>query len=89
MRSFQDFGKEFASVWEAGVLGVSVGEVVTALLVVLVFLGIRRLFYRFVVTALKTLTKKTKTTVGWGQSQVWNWRDMLFKNHTVKSQCQT
>ena len=63
MRSFQDFGKEFALVWEAGVFGVSVGDVVTALLVVLAFLGIRRLFYRFVVTALKKLTKKTKTTV--------------------------
>ena len=63
MISFQEFGKEFASVWEAGVLGVSVGEVVTALLVVIAFLGIRRLFYRFVVTTLKTLTKRTKTTV--------------------------
>ena len=63
MRSFQDFGKEFASVWEAGVLGVSVGEVVTALLVVIAFLGTRRLFFRFVVTTLKTLTKRTKTTV--------------------------
>ena len=63
MRSFQEFGKEFASVWEAGVLGVSVGEVVTALLVVLAFLGIRRLFYRSVVATLKKLTKRTKTTL--------------------------
>lgn len=61
MESFQSFGKEFASVWETGVFGISVGEVVTALLIVLVFLGIRRIFFRFVVTALRALTRRTKT----------------------------
>ena len=58
---FQSFGKEFSSVWETGVFGISVGEVVTALLIVLVFMGIRRLFYRFVVTTLRALTRRTKT----------------------------
>lgn len=41
----------------------SVGEVVTALLIVLGFLAIRRVFYRFVVTSMKMLTKRTKNTV--------------------------
>ena len=61
MESFQGFGKEFSSVWNTGVFGISVGEVVTALLIVLVFMGIRRLFYRFVVTTLRALTRRTKT----------------------------
>jgi MscS family membrane protein len=63
VNSFQSFAKEFSSVWETGVFGVSVGEVVTALLIVLGFLGIRRVFYRFVVTSLKRLTQRTKNTV--------------------------
>ena len=58
---FQSFGELFSSVWETGVFGISVGEVVTALLIVLVFMGIRRLFYRFVVTTLRALTRRTKT----------------------------
>ncbi len=63
MELFQAFGKEFSLVWNTGVFGVSVGEVVTALLIVLTFLGIRRVFFRFVVTTLRSLTRRTKTDI--------------------------
>lgn len=63
MESFQSFGEQFASVWKTGVFGVSIGQVVTALLIVLAFLSIRRLFFRFVITTLKGLTSRTKTDI--------------------------
>jgi MscS family membrane protein len=58
---FQAFGEEFSSVWGTGAFGISVGEIVTALLIVLGFLWIRRLFFRIVVTSLKGLTQRTQT----------------------------
>lgn len=56
-----EFGKQVAAVWQTGVLGVSLGEVVTAILVLLAFLGLRRVFFRFVVSSLRTMTRKTKS----------------------------
>ncbi len=56
-----DFGTHVAEVWQTGVLGVSLGQVVTAILVFLAFLGLRRVFFRFVVSSLRTLTKKTES----------------------------
>ena len=56
-----DFGKHVAAVWQTGVLGVSLGAVVTAILVVLAFLALRRVFFRFVVSSLRTVTRKTKS----------------------------
>ncbi|MDE0403918.1 MAG: mechanosensitive ion channel family protein [Nitrospira sp.] len=56
-----DFGKHVAEVWQTGVLGVSLGAVVTAILVVLVFLGLRRVFFRFVVASLRSMTRKTES----------------------------
>ncbi len=63
MNPLTAFGEEFSLVWDTGVFGVSVGDVVTALLIVLMFLGIRRLFFRFVVTSLQALTRRTKTDI--------------------------
>ncbi|MDT7042497.1 mechanosensitive ion channel family protein [Candidatus Nitronereus thalassa] len=63
MESFQAFGEEFGIVWNTGVFGVSVGEVVTALLIFLLFLAIRRVFFRLIVTSLKGLTRRTKTDI--------------------------
>ena len=57
----REFGKQVAEVWQTGVLGVSLGEVVTAILVLLAFLGLRRIFFRFVVSSLRAVTKKTKS----------------------------
>ena len=56
-----EFGKHVAEVWQTGVLGVSLGAVVTAILVVLAFLGLRRVFFRFVVSSLRTMTRKTES----------------------------
>ena len=56
-----DFGKHVAAVWQTGVFGVSLGAVVTAILVVVIFLGLRRVFFRFVVSSLRTVTRKTKS----------------------------
>lgn len=61
MNPLKAFRKEFTSVWDTGVFGISVGEIVTALLIIFGFLWIRRLFFRFIVTSLKGLTRRTKT----------------------------
>ena len=58
-----EFGKHVAMVWQAGVFGISLGRVVAAILVLLVFLGLRRVFFRFVVTSLHHVTRKTRTDV--------------------------
>ncbi len=61
MQSLEGFSKEVAQVWQTGVLGVNLGEIITAFVVIFVFLFARRLFYRFVTSSLKSVTRKTKT----------------------------
>ena len=63
MESFGKFGKEVAIVWESGVLGVSLGDVLTALAIFLAFVFLRRIFFRFVTSVLRGLTKRTKTDI--------------------------
>ena len=63
MELLEGFGKEVARVWQTGVLGVNLGEVITALLIFFAFLFARRLFYRFVTSSLRTVTRKTQTDV--------------------------
>ena len=58
-----EFGEHVAMVWQAGVFGISLGRVVAAILVLLIFLGLRRVFFRFVVTSLHHVTRKTRTDV--------------------------
>lgn len=58
-----EFGEHVAMVWQAGVFGISLGRVVAAILVLLGFLGLRRVFFRFVVTSLHHVTRKTGTDV--------------------------
>ncbi len=58
-----EFGKHVADVWQTGVLGISLGEVVTAILVLFAFLGLRRVFFRFVVSSLRAVTSKTESTL--------------------------
>jgi len=43
-----EFLDTVAEVWRTGVLGVSLGDVVSSLLVLLIFLGLRRAFFRVV-----------------------------------------
>ncbi len=48
-------------VWHTGVLGISLGDVVSALLMLLVFLGLRRVFFRFVLSSMRAIISKTQT----------------------------
>jgi MscS family membrane protein len=63
VESFGKFGKEVAIVWKSGVLGVSLGDVLTALAIFLAFVFLRRVFFRFVTSVLRGLTKRTKTDI--------------------------
>jgi MscS family membrane protein len=63
VESFGKFGKEVAIVWKSGVLGVSLGDVLTALAIFLAFVFLRRIFFRFVTSVLRGLTKRTKTDI--------------------------
>jgi len=58
-----EFWQVVGNVWDAGALGVSLGNVVTALGVFLLFLLVRRLFFRLVVSSLTVLTSKTKSNL--------------------------
>ena len=53
----------FVKVWNETFVGVSVGQLAIAALVLLLFLLLRRFFARFVIARLKTLASKTKTDV--------------------------
>ena len=55
------FWETVAEVWHTGVLGISLGEVVTALLVLFAFLVLRRVFFRIILSSIRAITKKTKT----------------------------
>ena len=58
-----EFGEHVAMVWQAGVFGISLGQIVAAIFVLLGFLALRRVFFRFVVTSLHHVTRKTRTDV--------------------------
>ena len=55
------FWERVVEVWHTGALGISLGEVVSALLVLFAFLGLRRVFFRLILSSLRPLTQKTKT----------------------------
>jgi len=61
--SLSDFLKVISDVSDAGVLGVSLGNVLTSLGIFILFLIIRRLFFRFVVATVMKVTKLTKTNL--------------------------
>ena len=58
-----ELGEHVTAVWQTGAFGISLGQVVTAVFVLLAFLGLRRVFFRFVVASLHNVTRKTKTDV--------------------------
>jgi len=60
LTSFNDFIALVKDVWKHGVLGIDIGQIITAVLIFLFFLLIRRLFSRFIVNRLKALTRRTK-----------------------------
>ncbi|HHZ83214.1 MAG TPA: mechanosensitive ion channel family protein [Nitrospirales bacterium] len=63
MTSLSEFWKVVGDVSSVGVLGVSLGNVLAALGIFILFLMIRRLFFRFVISTITVLTKKTKTAL--------------------------
>ncbi len=63
MKSLSEFWVVLGDVSAAGVVGVSLGNVLAALGVFILFLVARRLFFRFVVSTAMVLTKKTKTNL--------------------------
>ena len=63
MESLAGFWQQVHTVWESGVFGMSIGDIVLALSIFLGFLFARRLFFRTVTASLRALTRRTKTTL--------------------------
>ena len=63
MNNATSFGEQVSIVWETGVFGTSIGEILTALGIFFVFLFLRHLFFRFVMTILKRMTHRTQTEI--------------------------
>jgi len=69
VKSVGEFWQVVVGVWDTGVLGVSLGNVVTALGIFFLFLLIRRVVFRVMVSALMVLASKTKS----------EWDDLLLQ----------
>jgi MscS family membrane protein len=63
LQSFEDFWTLVVDVWRHGLLGVDIGRILTAMLILVVFFVIRRLFTRFVVARLKVWASRTKSRI--------------------------
>ena len=63
MEMIEGFWQQVAAVWSTGIAGVSLGEVLSAVVVLFLFLVARRLFSRFIIRALTALTARTRTTI--------------------------
>ncbi len=63
MESFEGFWQQVVTVWSTGIFGVSLGEVLLAVVVFFGFLFARRLFSRFIIRTIKTLTRRTATSL--------------------------
>lgn len=61
--SFQDFWLLVQDVWQNGVYGVAVGQILAALTLFFFCMLIRHMFSRFVIARLKSIAGKTKNTV--------------------------
>ncbi len=53
--------KEFQQVWDTGLLGTNLGDILTAFGVFILFLVVRRIFFRLFSKILKSVTHRTKT----------------------------
>ena len=63
METLEGFWRQVVAVWSTGMFGVSLGEVLLAVVVFFLFLFARRLFSRFIIRTVKTVTARTKTTI--------------------------
>ncbi len=57
----QEFWALVVEVWQEGVFGVDIGRVMTALMVLLAFLGLRKLITRFLLHEMAQLAERTET----------------------------
>jgi len=63
INSFNDFITLVQDVWQHGFLGIDVGKIIIAILILIFFMMIRSLFSRLILGRLKALTKKTSNTL--------------------------
>jgi MscS family membrane protein len=59
MDMIEGFWAQVVAVWSTGIFGVGLGEVLLAVVAFFVFLFARRLFSRFIIRAIKAVTKRT------------------------------
>jgi MscS family membrane protein len=64
MTQFDNFWKIVLEVWNTGVFGYSIGDALVALLIILVFYGLRGLFRRVVIGAVERWAQRTKSSIG-------------------------
>lgn len=60
-QNLKDFWALVVDVWKNGAYGVDIGKILAAILIILVFLVIRRLFSKFILNRLSKLTEKSET----------------------------
>tara|TARA_R110002096_G_scaffold432240_1_gene648698 strand:- start:120759 stop:121997 length:1239 start_codon:yes stop_codon:yes gene_type:complete len=63
INSFQEFWQLVVDVWQNGLYGVAVGQILVALLLLFSFMLLRHVFSRFVIDRLKSFVGKTKNTI--------------------------
>ena len=63
INSFQEFWQLVVDVWQNGLYGVAVGQIIVSLLLLFSFLLLRHVFSRFVIGRLKVFVGKTKNTI--------------------------
>ena len=61
VKNLEDFWALVVDVWQHGLLGVDIGEVLIALAIFIAFLVFRRLFARFILARVSRWTKRTQT----------------------------
>jgi len=61
MNTLREFRLVVVDVWQKGLYGIDIGRIVTAVLIFLGFLLVRRLFTRVVIHRLKAISRRTKT----------------------------
>ena len=63
MSSVNEFLDLFSDVWNSGIFGINVSEIIIGLIIFLIFYVLRSFFARFVIGRLYKIVKKTKTDI--------------------------
>ena len=64
MDKLDQFISLFVDVWKNGISGINISEIITALLIFLIFLFLRGLFSKFIIRRLENYVSKTSMEVG-------------------------